>query len=74
MTFHTYVSINSVLGVTVSWKQKKAKGQMDNYMTRDHYDLLFFALCFSGRVILLQFESIIFKVSSKLINSMSHFT
>lgn len=50
---------------------KKANGQMNSYMIRDHYDLLLFALRLSGRIIevLLQFESIIFY---NLINSMIH--
>lgn len=68
--------INSVLGITGSQKPKKAKGQMDNYMTSDHDELLFSALCFLGRVVgvLLQFDLVIFMVFSNLINSMIHFT
>lgn len=51
MTFHTYAghqfrSWNSWLMET----EKKVDGQMDNDMTRDHDELLFFTLCFSGRV------------------------
>lgn len=77
MTFHTYVchqicSWNYCLIET----KTKANGQMDNYMTRGHYDFLFFALCLSGIMTeaLLQFKSVVFKVFSNLINSIIHFT
>lgn len=60
---------------SVPFLETSAQGNKKK-ITRDHDELIFFVLCFSGRVVgvLLQFDSIIFKVFSNLINSITHFT